>query len=163
VDESALIKHWYQRAQIDYKSHYMGLYAAFNAWYRLMTGSSNDREALNILRSGTTAWDEYCRGITMRGLGHFMNMLVEYTQREPISHLTPHWNGEVLHTRDWPSLVEYWYRVRCLVMHGAEVRSEYAYLAYETLNIFMSEVIRREEHNTVYNTSKTSYNHHHTS
>ncbi len=28
----------------------MGLYASFNAWYRLVTATSNDREALNKLR-----------------------------------------------------------------------------------------------------------------
>lgn len=157
------MEQWYKRSQIDYKSHYMGLYVAFNAWYRLMTGHSNDRQALNIIRSGNVVWDEYCAGLGMRELGHFMNMLVECTQREPISYLTPHWRGEVAHIYDWPSLVEYWYRVRCLVMHGAEVRSEYVYLAYETLNIFMNEVIRTEQYNTVYNTSETSYNQHHTS
>jgi hypothetical protein len=163
MNEPVQIIRWYQRAQIDYTNHYMSLYAAFNAWYRLITRSHNDRQALNMLRSGNSIWDEYCKGSAMQQLKQYMILLVECTQREPISFLTAHWRGEVVHTKDWPSLIEYWYRVRCLVMHGAEVRSEYVYLAYETLNIFMYEVIRTEQYNTVYNTSETSYNQHHTS
>ncbi|MFZ2126632.1 MAG: hypothetical protein WAV04_03940 [Candidatus Microsaccharimonas sp.] len=146
MNEVVELRRWHQRAQIDYKYHYMGLYAAFNAWYRLTTGAHNDREALNKLRMGNVTWEQYCRGRTMRELAQYMNMLVECTQREPISHTTPHWNGEVAHTKDWPSVVEYWYRVRCLVMHGAEIRSVYVYLAYETLNIFMTEVITQKHY-----------------
>ena len=124
----------------------MSLYASFNAWYRQATGSANDREALNKLRYGHSLWDDYRKGSAMRTLKHFMRLLVECTQREPISYATPHWRGEVAHVHDWPSLVEYWYRVRCLVMHGAAVRSVYVYLAYETLNIFMAEIIQKEQY-----------------
>ena len=143
MGEFSQVQKWYERAQIDYTSYYMGLYAAFNAWYRLVTGSQNDREALNKLRSGNSVWDDYCNGVAIREMTGYMELLVECTQREPISYLTPHWKGEVGHTKDWASLVEYWYRVRCLVMHGAEIRSVYVYLAYETLNIFMGEIIGR--------------------
>lgn len=146
MDNTRQISSWHERAQIEYSYHYMGLYASFNAWYRLTTGSSNDREALNTLRVGNSVWDEYCQGTVMRSLKHYMTLLVECTQREPISYTTPHWKGEVTHVQDWPSLVEFWYRVRCLVIHGAEIRSTYVYLAYETLNIFMGEIIRRNHY-----------------
>lgn len=143
MTEIAIIQQWYHRAQIDYTQQYMSLYAAFNAWYRATTKAVNDREALNKLRAGTPLWDDYLAGTCMRRLEHYMELLVECTQREPISYTTPHWRGEVASKHDWPSLIEYWYRVRCLVMHGAPVRSVYVYLAYETLNIFMAEIIRR--------------------
>lgn len=146
MDEIAEIEQWHNRAQIDYKHHYMGLYASFNAWYRLKTGSQNDREALNTLRAGNSTWDEYCDGKTMRDLTQYMELLAECTQREPISYISPHWQGEVAHSRDWASVIEYWYRVRCLVMHGVGIRSVYVYLAYETLNIFMTEVISRKQY-----------------
>jgi hypothetical protein len=163
VDEVTLINRWFHRAQIDYANYYMSLYAAFNAWYRQVTGTQNDRQALNILQRGNSLWLEYSEGITMQELKSYMELLVECTQREPISYLSPHWKGEVAHVKDWASVIEYWYRVRCLVMHGAEIRSVYVYLAYKTLNIFMNEIIQRTTINTVYNTSKTSYNQHHTS
>ena len=133
---------WYNRAQIDYVRNYMSLYAAFNGWYRVKTGKENDREALNILRKGEPLWSAYCNGDAMHQLKDFMILLVELTQREPISHPTPHWNGEMGSIKDWCSLIEYWYRVRCLVMHGAPIQSHYVYLAYETLNIFMTEVLK---------------------
>lgn len=141
-----LTQNWYQRAQIDYVHYYMSLYASFNSWYRSTTGKSNDREALNILRKGIDLWDEYCKGLAMQSMSQPMRLLVECTQREPISYTTPHWLGEVENTKDWTSLLEFWYRVRCLVMHGAEIRSVYVYLAYETLNIFMGEIITRRLH-----------------
>ena len=136
---------WYRRAQIDYVSHYVSLYTAFNAWYREVTGKTNDREALNILRRGNAIWDAYSRGEALRALTMHMVYLVEFTQREPLSYATPHWRGEVSHTKDWPSLIEYWYRVRCLVVHGVEIRPAYVYLAYETLNSFMGEVIEMQQ------------------
>lgn len=143
MTETALIQQWYNRAQIDYTKQYMSLYAAFNAWYRTLTHTVNDREALNKLRNGNALWNDYVAGKSMRQLDYFMELLVECTQREPISYASPHWRGEVAHIHDWPSLIEYWYRVRCLVMHGAPVRAVYVYLAYETLNIFMAEIIRQ--------------------
>lgn len=143
MEAAVLIKQWYGRAQIDYYKQYVSLYASFNAWYRTTTRTSNDRQALNILCGGCVLWDDYCQGKTMRSLGQYMQLLVEYTQREPISHATPHWKGELKDGRDWASLVEYWYRVRCLVAHGVYVGHPYVHLAYETLNIFMGEVIRR--------------------
>lgn len=141
--ENSQILAWYNRAQIDYVDKYMALYASFNAWYRGLTGKPNDREALNILRRTHTVWHEYKHGGAMYQLGGAMRQLVEFTQREPLSHTTPHWKGEVMHIYDWESVIEYWYRVRCLVMHGAEINPTYVYLAYETLNVFMSEIISR--------------------
>jgi len=143
MNEQLQVTRWYDRAQIDYTGHYMAMYAAFNAWYRLITGFTNDRQALNALRLGNSLWNEYTDGIAMQELASYMNLLVECTQREPLSYATPHWKGEVGDMKDWPSLIEYWYRVRCLVMHGVAISPPYVYLAYETLNIFMREVIRR--------------------
>ncbi len=149
---------WYRRAQIDYLQQYMALYAAFNSWYRALTGISNDRQALNTLRQGVPIWEEYQQGLALRELMGVMRELVECTQREPLSTATPHWDGEVQHVYDWPSLIEYWYRVRCLVMHGGYIKIPYVLLAYQSLNIFMSKLIEGNATNTVYNSSKTSYN-----
>lgn len=133
---------WYDRAQIDYTHYYMALYASFNAWYQLGAKTKNERQAINYLRKGIPLWDAYCSGVALQQLQSPMRLVVELTQREPLSHITPHWRGEVEDIYDLPSLLEYWYRVRCLVMHGAEIAPHYVYLAYETLNIFMAELIR---------------------
>lgn len=146
ASHEAQILAWYQKAQIDYVQKYMALYASFNAWYRQSTGATNDRQALNQLRLGNELWQEYCEGQSLRAMGSLMRSLVELTQRSPVSYATPHWRGEVSNVKDWPSLLEYWYRVRCLVMHGSEINFQYVHLAYETLNAFMSEIIRRERY-----------------
>ncbi len=154
----AQIVQWYNRAQIDYANTYMALYASFNAWYRVYTQASNDREAINRLREHAGLWELFSQSPAAYQMVQRMIQLVECTQREPISYATPHWRGVVAHKQDWIGLVEYWYRVRCLVMHGAEVKPTYIYLAYETLNIFMGEVIQSLNGNTVYNTSQKRYN-----
>jgi len=145
TEHSLYLYAWYQRAQTDYAQQYIPLYVAFNAWYRKITGKVNDRLALNELQRGNDLWDEYCAGTSLQQLCSPMKMLVELTQREPLSYAAPHWKGEVAHVGDWPSLIEYWYRVRCLVVHGSEIQNLYVYLAYETLNIFVGEIIRREQ------------------
>lgn len=136
----------YARAQVDYINLYMALFAVFNAWYSERTQSSNDREAIKRLQADSSFWSVYSQGQTRNRLSSMMVNLVEFTQREPISYATPHWRGVVAHKTDWAGLLEYWYRVRCLVAHGAEVRPTDVYLAYETLNIFVGSVIGTQEH-----------------
>lgn len=149
---------WYGRAQIDYLQQYMAAYAAFNVWYSQLFRTNNDRYALTKLRKGVPLWVDYKEGRKLGELEGVMRNIVECTQREPLHTATPHWNGEVQNIYDWPSLIEYWYRVRCLVMHGSYIEPTYVLLAYESLNIFMSELIPSLQANTVYNSSKTSYN-----
>ncbi len=133
---------WYEKAQIDYAQLYMALYAAFNTWYRVRTRTENDRQAINSLREDESVWSCYRLDAGINKMNSLMPLLVELTQREPISYASPHWKGVVSHNQDWPSLLEYWYRVRCLVMHGAEIKPVYIYLAYETLNVFMGEMVK---------------------
>ncbi len=86
-----MIQGWYNKAQVDYVQKYMALYAAFNAWYRQETRTTNDRQALNMLCRRTNAiWQEYCEGRTLFTLAAPMGLLVELTQREPVSYATPH-------------------------------------------------------------------------
>lgn len=141
------IELWYKRAQVDYIEQYVSLYTAFNVWYSRVTHSTNDRQALNRLRRGNEIWKEYCNGTALHEMRAHMQLLVEYTQREPLSYASPHWRGEIEHTEDWASLLEYWYRVRCLVVHGSEIRASYVHLAYITLNIFMGKIITQRQLN----------------
>lgn len=132
----------YQRSQIDYIEHYIRLYIAYNAWYREVTGTSNDREALAKLKKRTVLWNDYANGRTMRALSVYMEKLVDLTQHEPLGK-TIYWSGSIESVSDWRALIEYWYQIRCLLVHGVNVKPRFVWLAYETLDIFMNEIIDR--------------------
>lgn len=138
-----VVYEWYGKAQVDYVEHYVRLYIAYNAWYQAVTGTSNDREGLSALKKRYVIWDDYIKGWTMRGLRPYVERLIELTQREPLSAETVYWSGSIENSTDWRSLIEFWYQVRCRLMHGTRVPPRYVWLAYETLNIFMGEIIDR--------------------
>ena len=120
-----LVYSWYERAQIDYSDLYMRLYVSFNAWYRKATGSSFDREGLVRLKKRFVIWDDYLKDEVMQDL-------------RPI-HLEI--TGDI---DDWQGLIEYWYRVRCQLFHGSlGSNDETIRRAYESLNVFMSEIVER--------------------
>lgn len=133
----------YQKAQIDYANLFLRLYIAYNAWYREITGTSNDRRALILLKERFVIWDDYCQGKTMKTLSVYMERLADYTQKEPFPSTKLYWNGELDNAKDWKSLIEYWYQVRCLIVHGVDIKPKYVWLAYETLDIFMGEITDR--------------------
>lgn len=137
------IEKQYTKARIDYAGYFLSAYIAYNAWYYQVTGTTNDRQALTILKRRYVLWSDYCNGTAMRGLLPYMQQLSELTQREPFESAVSHWNGEVTHSTDWRSLIEYWYQVRCALVHGTEVGEAYIWLAYHTLDIFMEEIIQR--------------------
>ncbi len=138
------IEQWFAKAQVDYAQQYILLYSAYNAWYREVTGDVSDRSALNMLKKRVVMWDEYARGTVMSELRLIMRGIVEVTHREPLRVTrTVHWSGEVQDVDDWRGLIEYWYRVRCLIVHGDVVGEQYVYLAYESLRVFLGEVIAR--------------------
>ncbi len=138
------IEQWYAKAQVDYAQQYILLYSAYNAWYREVTEEVSDRNALNKLKKRVVIWDEYARGSVMPELRSVMRSIVDVTHRAPLRVTrTTYWTGEVQSADDWRGLIEYWYRVRCLIVHGDIVSEQYAYLAYESLRIFLGEVITR--------------------
>ena len=136
------IYRWYKHAQIDYVDHYIRLYIAYNAWYREVTTASSDRQSLAQLKKRVIIWDDYVNGRTMKQLKVYMERLVDLTGREPLGR-TLHWSGSIDSTADWQSLIEYWYQIRCLLVHGAQVKPVYVWLAFETLDVFMGEIIDR--------------------
>ena len=134
---------WYKKAQVDYVDHYIKMYVAYNAWYQEVTGTTNDRQALGILKKRFVIWSDYKAGRTMKPMSVYMERLAELTQREPLCSKTAYWSGSIESSSDWHSLIEYWYQVRCRLVHGADVKPRYVWLAYETLDIFMGEIIDR--------------------
>ena len=138
-----IIEKWYESSRIEYVLYFLKLYIAYNAWYQEVTHTSNDRQALTLLKKRFVIWEHYSQGKTMKLLKSYMNMLADLTQKEPLIHHGSYWDGEITNNTDWRSLIEYWYQVRCLIVHGAEVPEKYVWLAYETLTIFMNEIIDR--------------------
>ena len=137
-----LITKWYERAQLDYSDLYMRLYVAYNAWFAQVTGERNDRKAIEQLKKRFVIWDDYQRGRVMRSLRPIVEDIVRLTQtqRQLQVHVTT--------SDDWRSLIEFWYQVRCHLFHGSHVFSNaqqaiWTRLAYQSLNIFMSEVVNR--------------------
>ncbi len=144
-DDIQRVMRWVAKAQVDYTNHYLSLYIAYNAWYCQVTGTVNNRQAIAILKKRFIIWGDYTSKRAMRTLEPLMEQLVDLTQREPLAETGKYWSGEVHHSNDWRSLIEYWYKVRCVLVHGGTVPGPHVLLAYQTLNIFMGEIIRRVE------------------
>lgn len=141
-DDIRHVYKWYRKAQVDYTELYIRMYIAYNAWYQQVTGSTNDREAIAILKKRFVIWDDYTKGRTMPNLKVYTERLATLTSNQPLASSAV-WNGAVQNGDDWRSLIEYWYRIRCMVVHGSEVSPRHVWLAYETLDIFMAEIVER--------------------
>ncbi len=142
--EGALaVYEWFKKAQIAYDEQYIWLYISYNTWYQAVTHTTNDRQALGTLKKRFIIWDDYTNGKVLQGLRPYMQRLAELTQREPLAAKTLYWSGSIESPADWRSLIEFWYHVRCALVHGARVRPRYVWLAYETLSVFMEEIVDR--------------------
>lgn len=139
------VLHWYKKSQIDYSERFIWLYVAYSSWYQRAIGTNNDRQALNELKKRFVIWDDYLNGRTLTALRPYMERLAEFTQREPFPATHMYWSGSLNDATDWRSLIEFWYQVRCLIVHGTQVRARYVWYAYETLDAFMGELIERME------------------
>lgn len=141
-DDIRHIYKWYRKAQVDYTELFIRIYISYNAWYRQITGTTNDREAISVLKKRFIFWDDYCQGKTMLSLGVYVERLSKLTTEQPLVGNSL-WNGRVIDSNDWQGLIEYWYQVRCSLMHGSEVPPKHVWLAYETLEVFMGEIVER--------------------
>lgn len=134
----------YEAARIRYSEVYIRMYSAYNAWYREITGSMNDREAIAKLKRRGGIWEDYLNGTALHGLRPLMLKLADMTQHRPLG-ATAYWAGSLCNKTDWPSLIEYWYQVRCIVVHGGYIDDHYIQFAYETLYVFMQEITSRAQ------------------
>lgn len=83
-------------------------------------------------------------GWCMKDLGYLLGVLYEETIRMPLG-ARGVWDGTFSATDDWRSLIDFWYAVRCSVVHGIAVPNRYVTLAYKTLFMFMDELFCRME------------------
>lgn len=141
-DPEEAIYTWYAKSQVDYAEYYLKLYVAYNAWYGKVTGSENDRRALSLLKKRFVIWRDYLRGETMHTLRIYMHHIEKSLKENPLP-THRYWKGAISGFDDWQNLIEYWYQVRCLLVHSGYVPDCHARLAYHTLYCFMSEIVRR--------------------
>ena len=137
----------FTQAQINYAEKYMLLFSAFNAWYRMVTGERTDARALQRLKYRDALWVEYRKGECLELLRPLVRKLVILTSVRPV---TAHgeWSGVVRDADDWVGVIQFWYAVRCAIVHSnSELQSAlyptYVSTAYESLNIFMTEIVMR--------------------
>ena len=130
-----LMRKWFDRAQIDYSDLFMKAYIAYNVWFRKVTGCQEDHEAIKRVVRRFVIWDDYLHGRTLVELGLIVDQIAL------ISDL-------VADRSDWKGLIAFWYQTRCdlfhgLTMPGRNLHDRQIRLAYESLNIFMIEIMRR--------------------
>jgi len=141
----SLVYAWYDRSSIDYRELFMRLYVSYNAWFRKTTSTHIDYEAIKILKTRFVIWDDYVERRSMVDMQSVMLRIVKSTQKAPLQ-TGGHWKGVVQSSDDWKGLIDYWYQIRCDLFHGyisVDGETEHIRLAYESLYIFMSEIVSR--------------------
>ncbi len=142
-----LVIQWYDRAQIDYNDLYVRLYISYNAWFRQVTRTSFDREAISRLKKRFVIWDDYINGLILQDLEPIAEQVVILTHQQPLDAGT-RWNGVVENSYDWRGLIHFWYQVRCDLFHGSngpaqDISMQRVRLAYESLRLYMQEITMR--------------------
>jgi hypothetical protein len=143
-----LMKKWFDRAQIDFSDLFMKTYIAYNVWFRKVTGCSEDHEAIKRVMQRFVIWDDYLHGRTLLDLMPVVEKISTFTWQRPIQPMNHAWDGIVKDRFDWKGLIYFWYQTRCDLFHGLTLPGRMAHdtqirLAYESLNIFMNEIMRR--------------------
>ena len=143
-----LIIKWFERAQIDYSDLFVKEYIAYNAWFRKVTNCQVDHEAIKEVSRRFVIWDDYLHGRTLTTLGALVDEIAVLTFKRPVRPMGTAWNGVVKDKHDWRGLIYFWYQTRCDLFHGLTLPGNINHdkqirLAYESLNIFMTEIVRR--------------------
>lgn len=134
-------------SEINYGQSYLQLFSAYEIWFRTITHQKSLREGLTKLRSRGEIWTDYRNNDRLQSLRPYCRQLCILTQHRPFL-ANRYWPGYLRDPDDWHSLIEFWYQIRCDVVHRTDHVSTGYYdrfikLAYETLRIFMIEVLYR--------------------
>jgi hypothetical protein len=120
----------------------------------MVTGKVMDSHALRLLKYRDALWIEYKRGESLERLRPIVRRVTILSQVRP---LVPHgdWSGTLDGPDDWEGLIHFWYSIRCSLVHGNDESRHvlfpiYTQLAYESLNIFMTEIVTRLQRAAVY-------------
>lgn len=137
----------FMKSRIDYDTSYLTLYSAYNAWYREVTGQQSDQKAFAAIKQKSDIWNDALQDRCMSGLRSLLRRLYVLTNHRPVQSHTS-WLGSLEDEMDWRGLIDFWYALRCTIVHGNDaVRNPYhdiyVKLAYETLFLFMTEIVGR--------------------
>ncbi|MDB5161660.1 MAG: hypothetical protein JWM52_168 [Candidatus Saccharibacteria bacterium] len=143
-----LITKWFERARIDYSDLYAKEYIAYNAWFRKVTSCDADHEAIKQVVKRFVIWDDYLHGRTLTSLGPIVEQIAGLTHKSPVHSASTAWDGTVKDALDWRGLIYFWYQTRCDLFHGLTMPGQIYHdtkirLAYESLSIFMGEIVKR--------------------
>lgn len=143
-----LITKWYERAKIDYSDLYVKQYIAYNAWFRKVTGCDEDYEAIRQVMKRFVIWDDYVHGMTLTELSAITQQIATMTHTYPVTSARSSWDGTVKDAFDWRGLIYFWYYTRCDLFHGTMMPGSTRFdrqvqLAYESLHVFMTEIVKR--------------------
>jgi len=138
----------YRDSQVEYAKLYLTLFSAYNLWFRVTTGEAIDSKAIKLLHQHDDMWLESELGETLPQLRSLMVKLYVLTNHRPLEDSSRIWKGYLDDQNDWRGLIDFWYAVRCDLIHASTSRQLSFYplfikLAYESLNVFMTEVVKR--------------------
>jgi hypothetical protein len=145
--QQRLIVEAFQDARIDYKSAYLRLYASYNAWYRFASGHTLDTLALEAMKQRYEIWRDYFDHNCLELLRSPMRRIYVLTQHRPL--ITNSGVSLALEDdSDWQHLIDFWYVVRCDIVHNTPsclhgYYEQFVRLAYESLMVYMTEVVSR--------------------
>ena len=146
--QQEMILTYFKKSQIDYGQYYLQLYASYNIWYRSSTGESLDARALAQLKLRHQIWKDCFDDTCMRQLRSLMRRIYVLTVHRPLVREGSAWKGVLEDETDWRGMIDFWYAIRCDVVHGNDEQlvghhSLMVKLAHEPLTVFMTEVAIR--------------------
>ncbi|HJM04114.1 MAG TPA: hypothetical protein QF549_00560 [Candidatus Saccharimonadaceae bacterium] len=146
--QQEMILTYFKKSQIDYGQYYLQLYASYNIWYRSSTGESLDARALAQLKLRHQIWKDCFDDTCMRQLRSLMRRIYVLTVHRPLVREGSAWKGVLEDETDWRGMIDFWYAIRCDVVHGNDEQlaghhSLMVKLAHESLTVFMTEVAIR--------------------
>lgn len=137
---------YYYRGAIDYRSTYLMLFASFNSWITVISGHVTTAHALAYFENRASLWAEFLYHDVTHMRSIMMKLYILTSLRPLPAGQSKRWSGYLRDDADWQSMGWLWYQVRCSIVHGDEsyrhIDTILGYV-YESLRLFMNEVIRR--------------------
>lgn len=145
-----LLLRLFNESRVDYSQHYSKLFSAFNLWYSQATSTSVDATALVTMKRRPYLWRASFNDDCLSGLLPIMRRIMILTQHRPLERANGEWKGYLSDQYDWQGLIDFWYAIRCEVVHGSPALQVSYFpvlvkLAYESLSIYMNEIVLRTQ------------------
>lgn len=142
-----LLLRLFNESRVDYAGQYVKLFSAYNMWFSAISGETVDAAGIQALKRRPALWREVFQEECLPGLVSVMTKIMILTQHRPLIQKSG-WKGYLEHPHDWAGLMDFWYAIRCDVVHGSRYLGLSHYpvlmkLAYESLFLYMNEIVLR--------------------